>query len=211
MKVICELSGGADSTLAAIYAKKKYPNAEFFGLFVDYGQKYLVQENTRSLALAKKLWPDTNWKLVQVKELFERYLGDQRITHEYFPLRNLIIAAISGSYAAQIGAEVIVTGSKSFSQTTDQYSFRDSTLGFYAVMEAAINAALEHGQRVRIEPLLAMGREEKMSKREVMGKLKVEGFEPNETWSCYQPTEAGKLCGKCVNCQNRSEFDEPAM
>jgi 7-cyano-7-deazaguanine synthase len=211
MKVICELSGGADSALAAIWAKKKYPEAEFFALFVDYGQPYRVQEACRSLDLSKKIWANTNWKMVKVAELYERYLGMKGQASEYFPSRNLLIASISAVYAAMVGAQVIVTGSKSFSKMEkDPYSFRDSTLGFYAVMEAAANASFERDFSVRIEPLLAMGREKKLNKHEVMGHLLMEGIKPNETWSCYHPTADGKICGKCYNCMNRAVYDEPS-
>jgi 7-cyano-7-deazaguanine synthase in queuosine biosynthesis len=211
-KVICELSGGADSALAAIYAKKKYPEAEFFTLFVDYGQSYAVQEQKRSLALAKKIFPDTNWKLVEVKELYQRYLPKEGDAKEYFPSRNLLIASISAVFAAMVEAQVIVTGSKSFSKIEkDPYSFQDSTLGFYAVMEAAANRSFERDSSIRIEPLLAMGRENKLLKFEVMVELAVNGIVASETWSCYHPTELGGICGKCFNCVNRKEFDEPTV
>lgn len=203
MKVVCEFSGGADSTLAALLAKVKYPEAEFHQLFVDYGQVYCGQEMGASLALAKRLFPNTNWKLVQVGELYNRYLPNSKDVNEYFPLRNMVIAAISGAYAAEIEAEVIITGSKSFSKNNfDSYSFNDSTLAFYKVMEAAINAGLERG-RIRIEPILAEGREIKMSKYAVYKELLTFGVRSQEIWNCYHPLPSGKACGTCKNCEEK--------
>lgn len=204
MKVVCELSGGADSALAAIYAKKKYPEAEFHCLFVDYDQNYSWEERSASLYLAKRIFGyECAWSCIDISHLYSSEGEEtETVASEYFPLRNLIISAIAASLAVKIGAEVIVNGSKSLSRVpTDKYSFRDSTLPFYALMEAAVNGAMEEG-RIRIEPLLAMGREQKMSKKQVYRELFEKGIRPEDTWSCYHPVN-GKECGECRNCKEK--------
>jgi 7-cyano-7-deazaguanine synthase len=205
MNVVCELSGGADSALAAIYAKRKYGGAHFYCLFVDYGQKYAEEESDASVALAEKIFADYNWRRVIVRGLFSEstvvYGG--RVASEYFPLRNLVIAAVAASFAVSEHASIIVNGSKSLSRVpTDPYSFRDSTLPFYKLMEAAVNGALEVG-RITIDPILADGREAKLHKVAVYDELLKEGIKPEETWSCYHPSVAGKPCGTCRNCEEK--------
>lgn len=206
MNVVCELSGGADSALAAIYAKRKYPDAKFYCLFVDYGQLYEKQEAEASLRLAEKIFPGNHhWDRTEVKYLFTDWDARETdtVASEYYPLRNLVITAFAASRAVLVGAEVIVNGSKSLSRVpTDKYSFRDSTLPFYTLMEAAVNGAMEAG-RIRIEPLLALGREAKLHKVAVYDELRREGIQPEESWSCYHPLLGVghyEPCGRCRNC-----------
>jgi 7-cyano-7-deazaguanine synthase in queuosine biosynthesis len=96
---------------------------------------------------------------------------------------------------------VVITGSKSLGKvTTDPFSFRDSTLGFYALMQAAVRGAMEQGS-LRIEPILAEGRDRKMEKVEVYRQLLEHRIDPNVTWSCYHPSSpGGEACGVCRNC-----------
>ena len=208
MKVICELSGGADSALAAIYAKRKYPDAEFHCLFVDYYQDYVWEEAGASHDMAVKIFGDkAKWHNVAVGNLFTdmEEAQPENVAKEYCPLRNLVISAIAASLAVKLGAEVIVNGSKSLSRVpTDPYSFRDSTLPFYKLMEAAVNGGIEKGH-ILIDPILADGRDRKMMKAHVYRELLEEGIQPDETWSCYYPTN-GEPCGKCRNCLEKRDI-----
>lgn len=205
-RVVCEFSGGADSTLAAIWAKKKYEGARFVALFVDYGQKYMKEERAASYALWKKIFTLGNdWREVSISTLLTEWSSTTEnvvVAKEYFPLRNLIIASLAASIAVQYGADVIVNGSKSLTRVPeDPYSFRDSTLPFYKLMEAAINGALEEGY-IKIDTILAEGRERKMQKIEVFRELLSARIAPELTWSCYHPIN-GIPCGACRNCEER--------
>ncbi len=219
MRVLCELSGGADSTLAAIMAKNKYPKAEFFSLFVNYNQKAVSLEVRASQDIHRMLgWPISSWKSVGIYDLFDGPLintvsGDvdkvwNNLAAAYLPLRNLVIGAIAVSWADAIKADVIISGSKGLVKIeTDPYSFKDSTVPFYVLMEAVANYAKESG-RVSIEPILAENRNTKMTKKEVYRQLRSMGFTYTDTVSCFTPV-GNAVCGKCKNCvEKRRLWDE---
>jgi 7-cyano-7-deazaguanine synthase in queuosine biosynthesis len=221
MNVVCELSGGADSALAAIYARRKY-SASFYCLFVDYGQPYAEKEHEASLRLVTKIFDNAIWRRVVFRGLFSESTAayGNQVASEYFPLRNLVISAVAASLAVSVQASVIVNGSKSLSRVpTDAYSFRDSTLPFYKMMEAAVNSAVEEGH-ITIDPILADGRDQKMKKEHVYLELMHNGIQPEETWSCYHPVRitkefepAGTLepCGKCRNCLEKKQIVQALM
>ncbi len=205
MKVVVELSGGADSALAAIYAIRKYMTADFYALFIDYGQKYAEQERKASVEIANHLncfYGGWNWEEVKISKFWQQ--GDKVV--EYIPLRNLFLSSIALSYAQSVGAEVLINGSKSLAvDSTDPYSFRDSTKLFYQHLELTeLTGTEDHIPLVRIEPLLAMNRTVKMTKREVYKEL--EDLAMPETWSCFHPSEDGKECGSCKNCKEKAEY-----
>lgn len=205
MKIVVELSGGADSALAAVYATRRYVDSDFFALFVDYGQSYAIQEKEASEKVFKHLkdkFGGWYWNGITVSKFWQQ----GKAIEEYVPLRNLMLSSIAASYAQSIGAEIIVTGSKSLVvDESDPYSFRDSTLEFYKLLEQTLTYATEKGIRlVRIEPLLAMYRDTKMTKRQVYKQLEELGI--TGTWSCYHPTVAGEECGDCKNCKEKLEI-----
>ena len=55
MKIVTTLSGGADSVLAAIKAKERWPDALHHAVFVNYGQICKDQEYQKSLQATMKI------------------------------------------------------------------------------------------------------------------------------------------------------------
>ena len=214
MRIVCELSGGADSALAACIAHKNYPDAGIYALFVNYGQKYWKEEETFSLRLAGYL--DFAFKGVCIEGLFGKFHANNGMAKEYFPLRNMVLSSIALSYAETLGAEMVVTGSKSLVPViSDPYSFKDSTALFYNTMNHAASTA---GSKIEIRQLLAEDRTQKMSKEMVYDALEnYYGVRLFDTFSCYNPKhpyepwkdgilESCAEKGGCVNCKEKEAY-----
>jgi 7-cyano-7-deazaguanine synthase len=208
MKIVAEFSGGADSTAAVILAKKKYPNAKIYGIFIDYEQKYAYQECMSALELARKLgiW----LKTVKAYNLFTENKKIRGISNVYTPLRNMLLLSIAASYAESIGAKMILTGSKGLVKIEgDPYSYYDSTVPFYKMMEAVINYCKEvKVPPIIVNPILTTNRTEKMSKKEVYKLLLENGIKKEDTWSCFTPESSVTFneCGHCHNCKIKNKI-----
>jgi 7-cyano-7-deazaguanine synthase in queuosine biosynthesis len=199
MRIIVEFSGGADSVLASILAKEKFPEAKIYPFYVNYGQKYVLAELMKAGPLVKKLgYEELN--MVEVKGIYleKEY---QNCSNEYIPLRNLIITSLALNYAEVIGADYVISGSKGIGKIDfDPYSFKDSTLPFYIIMELLALYLNEADRRIRIWPILAINRNQKMTKPEVYNELRKRGIDlENDIWNCYHPKD-GRRCEKCNNC-----------
>ena len=207
MKVVCEMSGGADSTLATIKAQKRWRLAPLYEVFVDYGQVCVKQEKDRAQKAANKLRL-CGFKIISLHNIWSgggmidgEQKGDLNV---YTPLRNVVILSAVMAYAESIEAGIIVTGSKGFSKVAnDPHSYYDSTIPFYKLMEAVWDYTTESERVLRIIPILAEGRTIKMSKIEVYRELLKRGFGFEDTWSCFRG--GNKECGECHNCLIKKE------
>ena len=211
MKIVCELSGGADSVYATVLAKKRWPGAEITGIFFYYGQVCENQEFDRAFEAARKL--GIKFKICRIGGIWE-YVGmisgeTDESTDVYTPLRNVAILGSVMAFADSIDADIIVTGSKSFCKVPEEeHSYYDSTLPFYKMMEAVWNYTTELKREVRIIPILAEGRNTKLSKKEVYKGLVKEGFGKKDTWSCFKGNQGNEECGNCYNCSIKKEIFE---
>lgn len=218
-KIVVQLSGGADSALAAIKAKERWPlyetdmtwaefETEFYGVFVNYNQVCAKQELRCATEMARKL----SLQDLRVIELQSVWSGGGMISGEqegnsdvYTPLRNVALLGATMAYAESIEADIVVTGSKGFSKIPGvDHSYYDSTLAFHKLMEAVWNYTVENKRRVEVIPILAEGRTTTMSKEEVYRELLEHGFGPEDTWSCFRGEE--KECGICYNCKVKKEI-----
>jgi 7-cyano-7-deazaguanine synthase len=210
MKIVAEFSGGADSAAAVILAKKNYPDAKIYGIFVDYEQKYAYQECIYAIDLANKL--NIGLKTIKAYNLFTETKKIKAISNVYTPLRNMLLLSIAASYAESIGAEMILTGSKGLVKIEgDPYSYYDSTVPFYKMMESVINYCKEvKVPPIIVNPILTANRTEKMSKKEVYKLLLENGIGKEDTWSCFTPDTRNILieCGHCHNCEIKKKIFE---
>ena len=170
MKIACEFSGGADSTYAAILAKKKFSDAEIIGVFIDYGQVCKEQELKCVEKLKNKL--DIAVRVIKIENNWNEggmIDGQKEGTEDvYTPCRNLALLGSVIAFADSILADVIITGSKGLVKVEqDGYSYYDSTVAFYKMMEGIWNYVTENKRICKIIPILAENRTVKMSKREV--------------------------------------------
>lgn len=208
-RILCEISGGADSFLSTLYAMRKYPDAEFHGIFVDYGQAPLDIEYEKASEFCIK----NSIKLhrIEIRGLFQTgtITGEKAPTTEvntvasvYTPLRNLVIGACASSLAEQLKADEIIVGSKGLNKDGKPYSFGDSVVPFYVLLENVVNFAGYHP--IKVNPILTEGRNIKMTKKEVYDELAYLGYTRDDFWNCFN---AGpEPCGKCNNCIEYNEL-----
>lgn len=206
-KIVCEISGGADSMLSTLYAKEKYPDAEIHCFMVDYRQAPIFIELEKVMNFVRE--NKFKFKLVCLNGLFDKGTsqGEEKADTEgiakvYTPLRNLVILSMASSYAESIGAERVITGSKTLSIDSGPYSFKDSTLPFYKIFEAMLSYVAY--SPIKIEMILGEGRQVKMSKLEVYKELFSRGYDWNSFWNCFN--SGPEDCGKCNNCIEKNRI-----
>jgi 7-cyano-7-deazaguanine synthase in queuosine biosynthesis len=201
-----EISGGADSMLAALMAIEKYgPECEYHGLLVNYNQLPFLIEQQKAEIFCERY--NIKLHVVKISDLFTTgaVVGEQNVgevSDVYTPLRNFVIGAIAASLAERLGASVIVSGSKTLNLDGTPWSFTDSTLGFYLHMDSMLNY-LTHG-KIKTDPILMQGRNTKMTKFEVYDGLEHYGLEIDDMWNCFN--SATEKCGYCNNCKTLNDY-----
>jgi 7-cyano-7-deazaguanine synthase len=160
----------------------------------------------QELAMAKHLVNKLNilpLKIVKIDNLFTMKIEFNGLSKVYTPLRNMLILSTAASYANMLGADTILVGSKGMVKVEgDPYSYYDSTVPFYTLMENVINYCNENKEKpIKVVPILTENRTNKMTKLEVYRILGTRRIYKNETWSCFTPTKEGLECGKCHNCK----------
>jgi len=197
MKSVSLFSGGADSLLATLMVIEDTSAVDVDLLFVDYGQPYKEQELKAVMKLKKKLKLG-NLKVVTISGLY----NPDKV---YIPLRNLVLTSIGLAYCTTIEAEQLITGSKSLTKIDDDYSFYDSTVPFFKMMQGVVDYAKEDNvTKLEIVCPLTINRESKLSKIDVYKQLLQYGITPKETWSCFSDGE--EECGKCHNCEVKEKI-----
>jgi 7-cyano-7-deazaguanine synthase len=209
MKIVSEISGGADSMLSTLVAREKYPDAEIHCFMVNYGQVPFKIELKKVISFCKE--NKFIFTVVSLNGLFsggtvigEQEVGTEGIAKVYTPLRNLVILSMAASYAESIGADRIITGSKTLSVDSNPYSFKDSTLPFYKMFESMLSYTAY--SPIKIEMILGEGRQNKMTKQEVYQELFSRGYNWDSFWNCFNagPEE----CGKCNNCIEKDKIKD---
>ena len=116
-KAIVLLSGGQDSTTCLFWAKQNFD--EVFAIGFDYGQTH-ANELQQAAKIAREAHVD--FKIFTVKNLLcpssltentshnERLEINNELPSNFTAGRNLLFLIIASSYAAQIGANDLVTG-----------------------------------------------------------------------------------------------------
>lgn len=123
----------------------------------------------------------------------------------YTPLRNLVLLGMTLAYAEDIGADIVVTGSKGHSKIPEKtHSYYDSTLAFHTLIELVWSYISEKKRVVRVIPILAEGRENTLTKKQVYSLLKLHGIGERKTWSCFRGGD--EECGECTNCLEKKAF-----
>ena len=204
-KILIEISGGADSMLAALYAIDEFRGAEFHGIILEYGQIPFELEYARALNFCQK----NNIELhrVQIRDLFKSgtVLGETEfqtgISDIYTPLRNLVIGSCAASLAETIDADTIVVGSKTLNLDQRSHSFPDSTLGFYVLFNSLMSYL--HGG-IKFYPILMKNRNVKMTKFEVFDELISRGYTLESFWNCFNSNF--EMCNNCNNCNELNEY-----
>lgn len=207
MKILCEISGGYDSAAATLKAKEMFPKAEFYGIIFNYGQIPFEKEYSKALAFCEE--ENIILKVVTIQNLFSSGTvtgGDTKeeigIAKIYTPFRNGVFLSCAISYAETIDASYIISGSKGLNDDGKPYSFRDSVLPFYELMNAVVKYAVY--KNIEILPILTYHRNTKMTKYEVFDYLLHKGYSLDAFWNCFNSTET--QCGICNNCKELKEY-----
>ncbi|HIQ32011.1 MAG TPA: 7-cyano-7-deazaguanine synthase QueC [Methanothermococcus okinawensis] len=217
MVKVCVLSGGLDSTVAALVAKLK--GDDLYTLTFDYGQRAALREINAARKISEVLGAEH--KVIKlpflkdfggsalterdrsVPELKEEDLDNLEITMEtmrsvWVPGRNIVMFSIASSFAESLGGGEVYTGLNKEEGTT----FPDNTLEFVN----RFNHLLEYGtiRDVKlVAPLYNLDKVEIVKYgRELEEKLGVEVLK--YSYSCYHDNGEDFLhCGTCESCVRR--------
>jgi len=196
-KSIILLSGGLDSTVSAVIAKKK--TQPLFSLTLDYGQRAAKMEILAARKICRAL--KINHKVVKIpffKEFSNLVMIDPRkkvnikkfsvLKDVWVPNRNGLFINIAACYTEYYGADLIVTG---FNREEAQ-EFPDNTLQFMALM----NKTLKYSTLTQVKVKSYVS---DYDKKEIY-KIGLKYNAPLKyIYSCYLGGK--KMCGKCASCQ----------
>jgi 7-cyano-7-deazaguanine synthase len=199
MKVVCLLSGGLDSCVAAAMVKSNGCVLET-ALSVAYGQRHADAELRAARSVAQALGFKRH-EVVRLPTLASPVLtGDGPLPTEaqagiaptFVPSRNAIMLTLAANVAVRDGAEAIVTGVNA----VDYSGYPDCRPEFVRAMERALTLGLDRHIRI-LAPLV------EMSKSDIVREGSYLGAPLEFTWSCYAGGD--RPCGVCDSCRIRSD------
>ncbi len=200
-KAICLLSGGLDSCVTAMIAKKQ--GYQLYSLSFDYDQRH-----KKELMQAKKIAQSLQVKKHLVIQTELGKLGGSALTDTipvppgsalrhtipvtYVPARNTIFLAYALAYAEVTSSLSIFIGATSI----DYSGYPDCRPEYFKAFQHMANLATKRGiegNKIMIQtPVIDM------SKAAIIKKGLELGAPLHLTWSCYQGGD--KACGHCDAC-----------
>lgn len=206
-KSVVLLSGGMDSAVVAMIARRQYP--QVFALSVRYGQKH-----TAELAAAARLagiFKLTEHKVIDVDlgSIGGSALTDaipipetgvqNGIPVTYVPARNTILLSLALGWAEVLEADAIFCGVNA----VDYSGYPDCRPAFIAAFQELSIVATKAGVEGHAPKILAPL--QNMSKADIVLEGVSLGVDFSMTVSCYQADALGRACGRCDACRLRSE------
>jgi len=206
------LSGGLDSTTVAAMARAA--GHRLLALTIDYNQRHRI-ELEHAARVAAVLGAERH----VVLPLDLRGFGGSALTADiavpkhgvgpgipvtYVPARNTIFLSVALGWAEAAGARDIFIGVNAL----DYSGYPDCRPEFIAAFEAMDNSATKagvEGESFRVHTPLAA-----MTKADIVAAALAVGAPIELTWSCYDPTPAGRPCGACDSCRLRAKGFEEA-
>ena len=218
------LSGGVDSSTVLAIAKGDgfAPCAISF----KYGQRHLIElECARAVAKALGVAQHT------IVEFDLRAFGGSALTSDievpknrplaemshgipvtYVPARNTIFLSFALAWAEVLGSNDIFIGVNALDYSGYPDCRPEYIEAFERMAALATKAGVEGRQKLKIHtPLI------RMTKAEIIRAGLELGVDYGSTSSCYDPSPAGKPCGKCDSCLLRAKgfaeagVDDPLM
>jgi len=189
MSIVTLVSGGLDSSLMALLAKKEgiiqHP------LFIDYGQLAREKElrACRAIHAAHGLPKPVVVTLSGFGEVISSGLTDREkdiFADAFLPGRNLLFLLAGAAYAYQVNANAIAIGLLN----EETHLFPDQTAQFLIQAEAILSLCMERNIQV-IAPLM------KFYKSDVI-RLATK-YRLSRTYSCHSGLD--EPCGVCVSCR----------
>ena len=208
-KAVVLLSGGMDSATTLAIAKSS--GFKCFALTFRYGQKHAIELKSAK-KIAKSLGAFQH-KIIgidpsafsgsaltdkSIKIPLNRKIDPARIPLTYVPARNTVFLSCALAFAESIGAFDIFIGVNA----TDYSGYPDCRpqyiKAFQKLANLATAAAIQKKGRYKIHtPII------KMTKAQIIKTGSRLGVDYALTHSCYNPTQAGRPCGRCDSCRLR--------
>ena len=197
------LSGGLDSTTVAAIAKAQ--GYRLLALTIDYNQRHRI-ELDHAARVAERIGVERHIVL----PLDLRGFGGSALTADiavpksgvapgipvtYVPARNTILLSVALGWAEAAGAKDLFIGVNAL----DYSGYPDCRPAFIAAFEAMANVGTKDGGFTVHAPL------KDMTKADIVREAGVLGVDLSLTWSCYDPTLAGRPCGECDSCRLRAK------
>jgi 7-cyano-7-deazaguanine synthase len=189
------LSGGLDSA-SLLYSRL---SSRTRALFVDYGQISLRGEERAARSLAHEA--GVSLDVVRVPALAELGAGSlsgaaalghadgvsELQKEEWFPARNLMLAAIAAIVLGRLGGGEIVFGAAAV-------SYRDARPEFFRSVEAVVSESLPEGFPAAV--VIPSGDRLRLLRASCHA-----GLEPRLTFSCNR--RGDRHCWRCSSCRDR--------
>ncbi|WP_235927600.1 7-cyano-7-deazaguanine synthase QueC [Sandarakinorhabdus rubra] len=206
-KAVVLLSGGLDSTTVAAIAKTQ--GWLLLALTIDYNQRHRIEldhaarvaaalEVERHIVLPLDLTGFGGSALTSAIDVPKSGV-EPGIPVTYVPARNTIFLSVALGWAEAAGARDLFIGVNAL----DYSGYPDCRPDFIAAFEAMANTATKagvEGERFRVHtPLM------QLDKAGIVHAARAAGAPIELTWSCYDPTPAGRSCGLCDSCRLRAK------
>ncbi len=197
------LSGGLDSTTVAAIARAQ--GFSLLALTIDYNQRHRIE-----LDHATKVAAAIGVERHIVLPLDLRSFGGSALTADiavpkggvepgipvtYVPARNTIFLSVALGWAEAAGAKDLFIGVNAL----DYSGYPDCRPAFITAFEGVANVGTRDGGYTVHAPL------KDMTKADIVREAGVLGVDLSLTWSCYDPTPAGRPCGACDSCRLRAK------
>ncbi len=225
------MSGGVDSSTVLAIAKSS--GYDLYALSFDYHQRHRRELESAKLVAAslgvrkhliigfdlREIGGSALTSEMEVPKSGVRDSGPQpSIPVTYVPARNTIFLSFALAWAEVLEASDIFIGANAVDYSGYPDCRPEYLKAFEDMANLATKASVEGELRFRVKaPLLTM------TKKEIIRKGTVLGFDYSLTWSCYDPQEAQKgrpgaevsgrediraryvPCGKCDSCRFREK------
>jgi len=199
------LSGGLDSMVAAAMAREA--GFRLNALTIDYNQRHR-REIDSARAIAGLLGAERHIVL----PLDLRQFGGSALTEDidvpkvglepgipvtYVPARNLVFLSLTLAWAEAIGARDIFIGVNAVDYSGYPDCRPEFISAFAHVADLATRCGSEGAHFMIHAPL------QHLSKSEIARAAARLALPNGMSWSCYDPTPAGRACGLCDSCRLR--------
>ena len=217
-KLFLLISGGLDSTIAALKRISQRDFSEIRPIFINYGQKACEQEWNAVCNVSSKIAElvredeadffdplriDLRWKSETGFKVFQwsksKLIAENQKGTHYVENRNLILLSVIASFAESFTRKseeaIIVTGFRD--------EFPDTKREFVQLMNCILSFFLrDKGKVIRVEaPIIDYG---PRGKKKMVADFRKFKDILKLTWSCYYPKE-DEPCHKCRACTDRKE------
>ncbi|KHA64434.1 MULTISPECIES: 7-cyano-7-deazaguanine synthase QueC [Sphingomonas] len=212
------VSGGLDSMVSAAMLRES--GRRLLALSFDYNQRHRVELDAarrvatalgaeRHIVLPMDLSAFGGSALTADIDVPKDGVGTDDaggIPVTYVPARNTIFLSLALGWAEAAGARDIYIGVNAL----DYSGYPDCRPEFIAAFEGLAELATKAG--VEGDPFRIQAPLQHMTKADIVREGTRLGLDLGLSWSCYDPTPAGKHCGECDSCRLRSRgFDEAGI